>query len=384
MSSLPRILIADNSRVVRATLAKHLAGHFEIIEESNGESAWQTLVLDGRIVAVIAGVQLQKLSGHGLVERLRENKLERLKRLPFFLIVSDTESEEGREKARSLGVSDFLTKMMKKGEILQRVEALVKAGNDHGAAAKEVPVAAAQPVSRGAAHDGEKTRLLSRQEIEAKLSEALDAPGRRGEPLSVLVLEVGNYGSLVAGFGQEVADKICGRFSHLLLGTVRGDDSIGLYRPERCVIVSQGVGFAQCSAFAERLRAAVSTAQIAVHGKPIKLTVDAGVASVPDDGALSGEELLAVAASRMKTGGGSKRKAAVAKKAWLDIEIPALRTLASLLGSSPEEVEPHLGTLGMEVMPLLKAIDRAFGFGLPLPEMERRLAERAQEEGVTQ
>ncbi|HZX32704.1 MAG TPA: hypothetical protein VFF03_15240, partial [Rhodocyclaceae bacterium] len=62
----------------------------------------------------------------------------------------------------------------------------------------------------------------------------------------------------------------------------------------------------------------------------------------------------------------------------------ALRALSSLLVSTPDEVEPFLGTLGVEVIPLLKAIDREFGFGLPLPEMEKRLSERAQEEGATQ
>lgn len=385
MSSLPRILIVDNSRVVRATLAKHLADHFDIVEEGNGEAAWQTLVLDARIVAVIAGAQLPKLGGQGLVERLRENRLERLRNLPFFLIVSDTESEEGREKARSLGVSDFLTKVMKKAEIMRRVDALVKPAVDMAGPGEEASAGTVSPPARRESpENGEQPRLLSRQEIDAKLSQALDFSDDRSDPVSVLVLEVGNYGALVSGLGQEVADKICGRFSQLLLGTVRGNDSIGIHQPQRCVIVSQGVGFAQCSAFAERLRAGVAAARIAVQGQPVKLTVDAGVASAPEDGALSGEELLAVAVSRMKTGGGSRRKAAVARKAWLDIEIPALRTLASLLGSTPEEVVPHLGTLGVEVLPLLKAIDREFGFGLPLPEMERRLTDRAQAEEARQ
>lgn len=384
MSTSPRILIVDGSRVVRASLAKHLSDHFEIVEEDNGESAWQTLVLDTRIVAAVAAAQLPKISGLELVERLRENRLGRLKNLPFFLIISDSETEEGKHRAKALGVSDFLTKGLKKDEIMRRVGAQVKPSEDATGPGEEASAGICAPAAHRLPEAAEQPRLLSRQEVEAKLHQSLDFSDDRDDPVSVVVLEVGNYGSLVSDLGQEVADKICGRFSQLLLSTIRGNDCIGLYSTQRCVIVSQGVGFAQCSAFADRLKASIAAARIAVQGQPVKLAVDAGVASAPEDGTLSPEELLSLAAMRMKTGGGSKRKVAVARKAWLDMEIPALRALSSLLVSTPDEVEPFLGTLGVEVIPLLKAIDREFGFGLPLPEMERRLSERAQEEGATQ
>lgn len=52
MNELPHVLIVDNSRVIRALLSRSLKDHFEVREETNGESAWQTLVLDSAIVAV--------------------------------------------------------------------------------------------------------------------------------------------------------------------------------------------------------------------------------------------------------------------------------------------------------------------------------------------
>ncbi|HZX32566.1 MAG TPA: response regulator, partial [Rhodocyclaceae bacterium] len=304
MSTLPRILIVDGSRVVRASLAKHLSDQFEIVEEDNGESAWQTLVLDTRIVAVVAGAQLPKITGLELVERLRENRLGRLKKLPFFLIISDSETEEGKHRAKALGVCDFLTKGMKKDEIMRRMGALVAPTENGGESGEEASAGVSAPAAHRLPEPGEQPRLLTRQEIEAKLHQSLDFSDDRDDPVSAVVLEVGNYGSLVSDFGQEVADKICGRFSQLLLSTIRGNDCIGLYSTQRCVIVSQGVGFAQCAAFADRLKASIMAARIAVQGQPVKLVVDAGVASAPEDGALSPDELLSLAAMRMKTGGG--------------------------------------------------------------------------------
>ena len=68
--ALRRVLVVDHSRVVRSALAKHLREHFEVREEADGESAWQTLVLDSSIVAVVSGAQLPRLNGYDLLAPL--------------------------------------------------------------------------------------------------------------------------------------------------------------------------------------------------------------------------------------------------------------------------------------------------------------------------
>ena len=39
MTHLKKVLIVDASKVIRASLAKYLKGHFRVCEESDGESA---------------------------------------------------------------------------------------------------------------------------------------------------------------------------------------------------------------------------------------------------------------------------------------------------------------------------------------------------------
>lgn len=110
MSVLPHLLIVDSSRVIRVTLAKDLKAHFEIREESSAERAWETLILDASIVAVVCGISLPGMDGLGLLEKIRTHKLERLKTLPFFLIASDSLSDEVREWATAARVSGFVPK----------------------------------------------------------------------------------------------------------------------------------------------------------------------------------------------------------------------------------------------------------------------------------
>src|SRR3990167_7507947 len=54
MTNKRKLLLADASKVVRASLARQLADHFALHEEASGESAWQSLVLDSAIVAVVS------------------------------------------------------------------------------------------------------------------------------------------------------------------------------------------------------------------------------------------------------------------------------------------------------------------------------------------
>ena len=125
MKKLRRILVVDGSRVVRATLAKHLQGEFEIVEEGDGESAWQTLMLDASIVAVISGLRTPRLEAHDLLARLRVSSMRRLRSIPFVLIVSDVDNQAEREFDRTCGVAGFITKSMKKSAIRDYLDALL-------------------------------------------------------------------------------------------------------------------------------------------------------------------------------------------------------------------------------------------------------------------
>ena len=124
MERLCRILVVDGSRVVRATLAKHLKDNFEILEESDGVSAWQTLMLDANISAVVSGIHPPKLEAHDLLARLRSSSMRRLREIPFVLIVSDLANDAERQYDRTCGVAGFITKTMAKSAIVELLNKL--------------------------------------------------------------------------------------------------------------------------------------------------------------------------------------------------------------------------------------------------------------------
>ena len=104
----PRILIVDESRMARAMLGKTLREHFDVREESDGESAWQVLVLDHSIRLVICALALPVLDGDGLLQRLRGSRLQRLARVPMLMVSGDDDAAV--ERARNHGASDFIAR----------------------------------------------------------------------------------------------------------------------------------------------------------------------------------------------------------------------------------------------------------------------------------
>ena len=71
--SRPRLLIVDDSRMVRASIIKHLKGLYDIREEGDGEAAWQTLVLDHHIDAVISDLSMPVMDGFQVCQILKSN-----------------------------------------------------------------------------------------------------------------------------------------------------------------------------------------------------------------------------------------------------------------------------------------------------------------------
>ena len=117
--SLPRVLIIDDSRMVRASIIRHVRGRFEVREEADGEAGWQTLLVDPTIQAVITDIGMPRLDGYGLLERMRSSRLSRINTLPVVVISGDDEPDV-RIRAKSAGATDFISKSVSNVELLAR------------------------------------------------------------------------------------------------------------------------------------------------------------------------------------------------------------------------------------------------------------------------
>ena len=366
MAERLHILIVDDSRLVRASIGQQLKGHYEVREEADGEAAWQALVLDQRIRAVISDLQMPRMNGFQLLERLRTSRLRRLQQMPFIL-VSGAESEDERDRALSLGVSDFITKGIGSAEVLARLNSLLALSNAQESIEATREHLVQDPVSG----------LFTRKYLELQAAQALSHSARHGVETSVMVLGFDGYTELVQRLGGPVAEDVATRFARMLAGKIRQEDSLGHFGEGQYAIVSPGTSLNFCVSFADRVREAVKAARITAQGQSIAVTVSVGLAGVPNDSIRSAGNMLDLAGQRMQEAmrAGGNRLVSGGEAAVL--QPISVRHALDLLGAGRQEaVVPHVPVLGKQLLPLLRLIDQELGLAMPLAELERRLNER--------
>lgn len=120
-----RALIADDSRIVRATLTKHLGDLFEFSEAHDGEEAWDSLLRDEEIALLITDLTMPRLDGYSLLRRMRASRAQRLREMPV-VVVSGADEPEERRLAREAGATDLITKGMPTARLVSRLDLLAQ------------------------------------------------------------------------------------------------------------------------------------------------------------------------------------------------------------------------------------------------------------------
>ena len=369
LNQLPRVLIVDDSRMVRATIGKHLRGYYDCREEGDGESGWQAVVLDHSIQAIISDLSMPVLDGFGLLARIRNSRLARIRDLPVVMISGD-EDETARERAKALGVSDFISKTTGATELQSRLASLIRLAQ----AQRELDK------NRDLQVQDADTGLFTRKYVELQGAQALSHASRHNSEVSVMVLGFDRFDSLRAEAGVELVKQLQLRFARLVAGKIRKEDSLGHFDDNWFAVISPGTPEISCQAFGNRLREAIEVANIAAHGQRLKLSVSIGVANSPTDTVTSAGALLELAAERLKMAmaAGGNQLVGTSGKVNTVAPRPTLAHALDLMRSGHKDVvRPHLGLLVAEIMPLLELVQEEGGIELPLAALKERFRDRS-------
>jgi len=255
-----RILIADDSRIVRATLIKHIEGLFEFREAADGEEAWDTLMTDAGIRVLITDLTMPRLDGYGLLRRIRASRIDRIRKLPV-IVISGSDQPEERERACAAGATELITKGVATAQLLSRLDALTRLAAASGDASA-APAVVAAPLPEWQA-------FLAA--AEAMRTGALEH-GRNFALLHIVI-----DGGATAGVGRTVLQAI----DALLQRIVRQTDCVVRSAPAEFVLATHGLDVDAARAFAQRICAAVA----GVRPCETLLEVGGGVACLHDEGA---------------------------------------------------------------------------------------------------
>ena len=368
----PRILIVDESRIARAMLVKYIRERYDTREETDGESAWQVLVLDHSISLVICSLSLPVLDGNGLLMRVRSSRLARLCTMPMLMISGDDDTALAMAKAN--GASDFISRRAGGSEVLARIDSLLKLAQAQIQLKENLEQNVQNPESG----------LFTRKYIEAQAAQAMSHAKRHDSEVSAMVMGFDNVSILREEHGVEVVKELQQRLTSMLASKIRKEDSLGHFAGSQLIVISPGTPGPACESFGTRLREAIHVANIAVHGERLKLSVSVGISNSPSDGVISARALIELAGLRLKEAQqqGGNRVIACNVRPADPLATPRLDLAIALIKAGYEsEVIPHLAALGREILPLLELIERDRKYGLlAMEDGDAPLDEPPQEE----
>lgn len=370
--NLPRLLIVDDSRMVRASIIKQIRGRFDCREESDGESAWETLLIDSAIEVVITDIGMPRLDGFGLIERLRSSRIPRLQRLPV-IVISGDEDDQPRERARKLGANDFITKGIGTAELVARLDSLSKLGRtgleleaSREALANQSPV---DPTSG----------LATRSYLNWRGSQDLALARRHQGGISVMVVEIDDFAELDASRGADMANLIARRLRGILASKVRHEDTVSELAPGRFAVLAPLSDMVASCAFALRLQTAIDRLVMTYRDEKIRIGVSVGVASSYVDGLMSLDEIIELALCRVATAQAAGGRRVVGNEGEVTREVVErlLRNVVSIdqvLGKlrlgDDEGLAERVPEIIAALMPLLARIEAQEKVGIPMGQLE--------------
>jgi two-component system, cell cycle response regulator len=215
-----RVLIVDDSKFVRTTFNRILSASFAIKECADGESGWQQVESDPHIVMVVSDIDMPKLDGYGLLERIRGSADARIKALPV-IIISGNQNESAKKRARDLGANDFVAKEADAPEVLSRIDNLLKLVRASNELEQNKQV-----IEQTATHDP-LTGTFTPHYLMTEGRKHYAHARRHGGQVSVMAFRIDSYQDVVKAAGKDVADQLLKSIAKMVSGTLRTEDSIG-------------------------------------------------------------------------------------------------------------------------------------------------------------
>ena len=120
---MSKIIIVDANKNSRKTLKNILQKEYEIVEESKGSIAWETIRKERKsLKAVLLNTELPEMDGFQILENMNRSRIS--ESLPV-IIISDERQPEIEGRCMELGAADYISQPFNDTVVKKRVENLV-------------------------------------------------------------------------------------------------------------------------------------------------------------------------------------------------------------------------------------------------------------------
>lgn len=343
-----RILVIDDSKVVRVSLKKVLSVEFDIIEAEDGEAGWEALLADPQIQVVLTDASMPRLNGYDLIARIRGYEEARIQHIPVNMVTA-ADDDAARQQALELGATDFITKPFDKAQLLARVRAQALMDQT----TRDLAQTSEDLIEH--ATDDALTGIRSRRYFLRRGEQDLAFVSRHHQDLSVIVIGIDAFDELKTQHATTITDKILGTIATSLTNAIRKEDTLARTADAQFAIIAPTLGGTEADDVCNRIRQQIAGTPINVDDTQISLTVSLGLSHSKIDNPALIEDYLKEAEgylTKAQTAGGNRLVTAErlpTPKKRISIDA-ALLILAK---GDADKITPHIDTVMEQLMPLL-------------------------------
>jgi diguanylate cyclase (GGDEF)-like protein len=373
-----RILVADDSRVIRKAVEKILGADFALTEAEDGEAAWNALANGAAFDMLMTDIDMPKVDGYSLLCRVRAAENPTVRDLPV-LVLTGAEDETTRERAFACGATDFITKPIDAVQLLARARAHTKA-DDAARKLSETEVALEEQSANDAL-----TGLQSRRYFLQQGAQSLAYAKRHGMELSLVRIDIDGFRALYDTHGDEISNTLLAWMAKVITANLRTEDTAARLKGAQFGILAPAAGRMEAAIVCERIRNAATTSPFVHANVSIPITISLGLATLGRDPGDDIDALLRSAEQALtlaKAGGGNRLGVSyheeIAAPEEAVMEQPDLeRALQLLAGHESGKLLPYLPDLLLRILPLLEHGNRQLDLGLSfdLESLKERLNE---------
>jgi len=266
-----RVLVAEDSLVVRAVLRRHLEQQgYTVVEASDGESALVACETEDPDV-VLLDIEMPGLDGHQVLTALKRDP--RLCDLPVVFLSGRTSTDDVVQ-GLALGAHDYLKKPFEPSELIARVSSAVRLKRVQDQLRhRNVEL---DRISR----TDPLTGLFNRRHLDERIQELATTSARLGVEVGVIMFDIDFFKRINDSVGHAGGDTVLKEFSQRVVAQLPADAIAGRWGGEEFLVFLPDTDDDRALEIANRVRLDVAERPFPVDGgDSLAVTVSGGCAT---------------------------------------------------------------------------------------------------------
>lgn len=345
-----RLLIVDDSKVIRVTARKILRDHFETIEAVDGEDAWEMLTGKEPFALIVSDLTMPRLDGFGLLERIRSSHLPQVRELPVIIITGSNDSDATMQRARDAGATDFIGKPFDAVHLLARTQAHA---SSH-AAANSLREEKTALEDRSAVDT--TTGLCNEESFMERGYQQLSYAIRHNTTLGMFRIEIDDFGELYQQYGETFTESVIQAMGNTLKSVVREEDTAARIGTARFALLLPGMEKTGIRNLAKRINRSFSSRSFVAGKQRVRVTNSIGVGAPDIRRNYRFDELLSITDKHLNQAIAQGGNRVVFKAA----PTPPVPELVEAVQPDPMTMESAVAEPFLEKIPVSTSHDRLF------------------------